>query len=105
MNDHTSQGRRRGLPRRTAIGTAAAGLILLTAACGSPAPGRSAQAYSACMHSHGVTGALASPLGDAPLPSVMPTPGSTRQIPAKAAAAIKACQSLAPLPTGRPGAS
>lgn len=103
MNDHTSQGRRRGLPRRAAILTTAAGLVLLTAACSSPSTGRSPQAYSACMRSHGVTGALASRRPGA-LATSMAVPGSTLQISAKDASAIKACQSLAPQPTG-PGAS
>jgi len=47
------------------------------------------------MRQHGVTGFFA-----APLPTSMPTamPTSSRQIPAKAAAAMQACQSLAPRP-------
>jgi hypothetical protein len=98
MNDHTRQGRRRGLPRRAAILTAAVGLALLPAACGSSSTGRSPQAYSECMRKHGVTGTLA-----APPPTALPTAPPTRPgvlIPDKVGAAMQACQSLAPRPTG-----
>jgi len=76
MNDDTSRSRRHGLPRRAALLTAATGVALLTAACGSSSsapgtPGASSAgaggsspvrrpttqqkqlAWSECMRSHG----------------------------------------------------
>jgi len=103
MND--GSGGRRGLRRRrwwqrAGLLAMVAGLALLMAACGSgPSPRPGPGAYSACLRKHGVTGVPA-----VPPPTSLPTslstsmPTSSRQIPAKAAAAIQACQSLAPRP-------
>jgi hypothetical protein len=94
-------GGRRGLRRgwwwqRAGWLVIVAGLAVLTAACGSsPSPRPGPGAYSACLRKHGVTGALAAPPPTS-LSTSMPT--SSRQIPAKAAAAMQACRSLAPQP-------
>jgi len=99
MND--GSGGRRGLRRRrwwqrAGLLAMVAGLALLMAACGSgPSPRPGPGAYSACLRKHGVTGVLAAPPPTS-LPTSMPT--SSRQIPAMAAAAMQACQSLAPRP-------
>lgn len=103
MND--SPGRLRGLRwwwQRAVLLAVVAGLALLTAACGSsssPRPGPGA--YSACMRKHDVTGAPAAPPPTS-MPTSMPSGPNGRgrgvQIPAKAAAAQKACHSLAPHP-------
>lgn len=99
MNDDAfrRRGPRRGGWRGAGLTAIAAGLALLTAACGSGASSGPASP-AACMRAHGVTGAFAVPTGIRTSMPVLPALGGQRKampVPSKAAAAMRACQSQA----------
>jgi hypothetical protein len=93
MND--GRGGRRGLrPRwwqRAGLLAIVARLAGLTAACSgsSPSPRPGPGAYSVCLRQHGVTGFFAAP------PPTSFRSHNAVPVPAKAAAAVQACHSLA----------